>query len=396
MAGIPSELLAQIANPQGPQNVLEMFSRGSQQAYQNQQQAYQNQQMGRENRRYNALIEAGDQAAVGNYQGAATTALGAGEHQLGKDYISMSNDRKREAELNKILSPGQMPGPTSPNAPPMAVANGTEPQVQGQFSPATLAKARKALQIGGRAAAEKVLIDSLDSGGGMFGGNSVEAQALNYLVQTGQIDETTAANVAAGKPITDPATGQLMFVTPQQIMQAAQASGMGQQQGGQPTTGQIGTPLTGPKPPEAKFNQEQGNAATFADRIANSIPVIEKFGEAGTGLIDTMASKVPGVGNYLISDEFRQLDQAKRDFINAALRRESGATIGEHEIEEANRQYFPQPNDDPGTLELKRRNRQTVLNGMIRSAGPNYKPASPQQGAGQGTTSTNVPFKVLD
>jgi hypothetical protein len=301
-------------------------------------------------------------------------------------YISMANEHKRDAEMNNLL-----------NAPPMAVANGTEPQAQGQFSQATLAKARKALQIGGREAAQKVLMESLDSGGGMFGGNSVEAQALNYLVDTGQIDETAAANVAAGKPITDPATGQLMFVTPQQIMQAAQASGMGQQQGGQPATGQIGTPLTGPKPPEPKFNQEQGNAATFADRIANSLPIIEKYGQAGTGAMDTMLSNVPVVSNYLVSDEFRQLDQAKRDFINAALRRESGATIQPHEIEEAQRQYFPQPNDDPGTLEQKRVNRQIVLDGMIRSAGPNYKPrASTPNAPQQGTTSTNVPFKVLD
>src|SRR5687768_14642289 len=154
MAGIPNELLAQIANPQGPQNVLAMFAQGS-------QQGYQNQQMGRENRRYNALIEAGDKAAVGNYEGAAANAFHVAEHNLGKDYISMAADRRRDAEFRKVLYPEQMQGPLSPNSPPMAIANGTEPQAQGQFSQATLAKARKALQIGGRAAAEKVLIDSL-------------------------------------------------------------------------------------------------------------------------------------------------------------------------------------------------------------------------------------------
>jgi hypothetical protein len=159
MAGIPNELLAQIANPQGPQNVLAMFAQGS-------QQGYQNQQMGRENRRYNALIEAGDQAAVGNYEGAAANAFHVAEHNLGKDYISMAAERQRDAELRKILNPEQMQGPPSPNSPPMAVATGSSPRAQAPFSPATLAKAGRALQIGGRPAAEKVLIDSLSGGGG--------------------------------------------------------------------------------------------------------------------------------------------------------------------------------------------------------------------------------------
>lgn len=152
MTAIPYELLHAIANPSDG-NVLQKFAAG-------QQQGYQNQQRGREDRRYNALLEAGSQASAGNYQGAAATALGAGEHQIGKEYISMAAERRRDAELNKILNPSQVQGPPSPNAPPMAIANGTEPQ-QAPFSQATLAKARKALQIGGREAAQKVLMESL-------------------------------------------------------------------------------------------------------------------------------------------------------------------------------------------------------------------------------------------
>lgn len=143
MAAIPSELLAQIANPQGPQNVLEMFSRGSQQGQQNQQMAWQGQSR-------NALIAAAEAANRQDWPTATAEAAKTGDPQVMSGYISMADAHKRDAEMNKMLS-----------APPMAVANGTEPQAQGQFSQATLAKARKALQIGGRPAAEKVLMESL-------------------------------------------------------------------------------------------------------------------------------------------------------------------------------------------------------------------------------------------
>lgn len=50
-----------------------------------------------------------------------------------------------------------------------------------------------------------------------FKGNSVEAQALNGLIETGQLTEAEAQQLAAGKQITDPSTGSLIFMTPQGV-----------------------------------------------------------------------------------------------------------------------------------------------------------------------------------
>lgn len=52
-------------------------------------------------------------------------------------------------------------------------------------------------------------------GGFRFSGNSVEAQALNGLIQSGQLTEEEAMQVAAGKVITNPADGSQIFMTPQ-------------------------------------------------------------------------------------------------------------------------------------------------------------------------------------
>ena len=50
-----------------------------------------------------------------------------------------------------------------------------------------------------------------------FKGNSVEAQALNGLIDSKQLTPAEAQQLAAGKQITDPATGSLMFLTPQGV-----------------------------------------------------------------------------------------------------------------------------------------------------------------------------------
>lgn len=50
-----------------------------------------------------------------------------------------------------------------------------------------------------------------------FKGNSVEAQALNGLIESGQLTPAEAQQLAAGKQITDPSTGSLIFMTPQGV-----------------------------------------------------------------------------------------------------------------------------------------------------------------------------------
>ena len=65
-------------------------------------------------------------------------------------------------------------------------------------------------------------------------------------------------------------------------------------------------------------------------------------------------------------------EQAKRNFINAKLRDESGATISPSEFENADLQYFPQRGDSEEVVAQKRRGRQVVIEGMKTSAGGAY------------------------
>lgn len=136
-----------------------------------------------------------------------------------------------------------------------------------------------------------------------------------------------------------------------------------------------------------KFNEGQGKAAGFTDRMLQSEALLSgKAPETGIGPVTPGAdiegtsltargiSKVPLVGNYAVGEDYQKYNQAKSDFINAQLRRESGAAIAPSEFESADKQYFPRPGDSPQVIEQKRANRRAAITAMGREGGPSYRP----------------------
>ena len=72
----------------------------------------------------------------------------------------------------------------------------------------------------------------------------------------------------------------------------------------------------------------------------------------------------------LQGENLRKQDQAERNFINANLRKESGAAIAPEEFASAEKQYFPRPGDTPDILKIKAANRQQATLAMKTGAGP--------------------------
>lgn len=150
-------------------------------------------------------------------------------------------------------------------------------------------------------------------------------------------------------------------------------------------------PMAPAKPPQ--LNEGQANAALYADRMRAAEPIISSKSDEGLSLQNRAASKIPVAGNFLVTPGYQQLEQAQRDFINATLRRESGAVISPSEFENAAKQYFPQPGDSAETVAQKARNRKTAADGIARAAGPAYKPTTP----GAGDAPPPPPgFKVIE
>jgi hypothetical protein len=127
--------------------------------------------------------------------------------------------------------------------------------------------------------------------------------------------------------------------------------------------------------PEGKAQTEsQANAALYAERMAESEPVFESFAPPSYG--SRAKESLPGnIGNVMLTPEARQWFQAERNFINAVLRKESGAVISDSEFDSARKQYIPQPGDDEKTKAQKRQARETAIRAIGAAAGANYKPA---------------------
>jgi hypothetical protein len=135
-------------------------------------------------------------------------------------------------------------------------------------------------------------------------------------------------------------------------------------------TGGAPSIVSGVRPAPKGMNENQAKAAGFADRIAESNPILDTPPQSvGASFL----SAVPG-GNFALDPKQQMFFQAERNFINAVLRRESGAVISDPEFDNARKQYIPQPGDSPQVLDQKRRNRETVLRSISRDAGPSYQP----------------------
>lgn len=125
--------------------------------------------------------------------------------------------------------------------------------------------------------------------------------------------------------------------------------------------------------------EAQAKAAGFSDRMLSSEQAIQAYTPEGMDIEQKAKAATPLIGNFLVTPEYQQFNQAQRDFINAQLRRESGAVISDEEFANARQQYFPQPGDDQATIERKRINRENAIRSMAFSAGASYRPTEPKK-----------------
>jgi hypothetical protein len=130
-------------------------------------------------------------------------------------------------------------------------------------------------------------------------------------------------------------------------------------------------------------------AAGFTNRLEqaeqNLSSLMESYDPTG---------KMEGLKSRLLPEEFKtedikKIEQVKRNFITAQLRRESGASISPEELDTANKLYFPMPGDSPDVLAQKAESRRLAIENMKRESGrayspykdPQIKPKGPKPGA---------------
>lgn len=127
------------------------------------------------------------------------------------------------------------------------------------------------------------------------------------------------------------------------------------------------------------LTEDQGKSGGYALKASEAFQQLEKLNQpdaARSIAVNSTLANVPVIGGVAAmgtratqGSNTHDVEQAQRNFINAVLRRESGASINAGEFENARLQYFVQPNDPPSTVANKRANMQQAIAGIEASAG---------------------------
>jgi hypothetical protein len=143
-----------------------------------------------------------------------------------------------------------------------------------------------------------------------------------------------------------------------------------------------------------KLSESQSNATAFGMRAKESnelLNQLEKSGTTNTGItrsaISGLVGMTPFIGDKLeqgVSSAMNVLpgalggpnaaqqatDQARRNFVTAVLRKESGAVISASEFANEAQKYFPQPGDAPSVIKQKQEARELAIKALETQAGP--------------------------
>lgn len=127
--------------------------------------------------------------------------------------------------------------------------------------------------------------------------------------------------------------------------------------------------LGGGKPP----TEAQAKAGGYYQQMRAAAESMNKMGPYSPSEVDTALDNSGGFlgfGRRAIDPKAQRALSAQRAFANSLLRFESGAAIGQNEIDNRMRILFPQPSDGPEGMQDKENQRQAAMDAMRLAAGP--------------------------
>jgi hypothetical protein len=237
--------------------------------------------------------------------------------------------------------------------------------------------------------AQQLFFDTgIKAGGGTFVNPLAQPTNAPRPAPVGALTPTNAP--VAGAPVNAPVAGAQGGYTP-----LSQLSPKAQQEieKARVMEGIVPKPLT----------EAQGKSTAYGMRMAEANKILtdlEKKGVTNTGIVRSaiggtvgltpfIGDKLQEATNALInplpgvlggpSAEQQQVDQARRNFITAVLRQESGAAIAASEFANEERKYFPQVGDTAEVIAQKQKARELAIKAMNIQAGPQgMRNAAPQ------------------
>ena len=321
------------------------------------------------------------------YTGAAAAGLGARLPALQKGYADLDESAAKTAKeqglaekaqfeqareqisfMGQIISAAKDPASYAQGRQLMAARGMDVSQIPEQYDPAYVAQAGQQTMTMAQRIEQEYKAKGFDLDVQKFGEtvrNNKEQSAVQVRGQN-----VSAATAAAGRAQADRhfnATQAREAAVPKgQIVQTEDGPMLVDPRTGtgRVVTGPDGKPLAGIAKP---LNDSQSKALLFGTRMQEADKVLADLAKEGT-TNSVPGSRAPLIGGAItaMSSQNRQmLDQTKRDFMTATLRRESGAAISSGEYDNADKQYFPQLGDSPGVIAQKARNRALAIQGVL-------------------------------
>lgn len=139
-----------------------------------------------------------------------------------------------------------------------------------------------------------------------------------------------------------------------------------------------------------KFTEAQSKDVTYATRAEGALKKLEPVASALTDRASIVADSVPlGLGREVQNSDFQVARVAGDEFLQAILRKDTGAAITSQEREEYGRVYLPQPGDTPEALTYRAEARRRALEAL--KAGMNPDQMLAQERALARASQPNVP-----
>lgn len=114
--------------------------------------------------------------------------------------------------------------------------------------------------------------------------------------------------------------------------------------------------------PAKALTEGQSKDTVYSTRAAGALPIIDQF---GSELMNPAMRAVEGDPTGLLrgqqTPKFQQAQQAGKEFLQAILRKDTGAAITPQETAEYGSVYLPIPGDTPQVIEQKRISRRRAL-----------------------------------
>ena len=135
-----------------------------------------------------------------------------------------------------------------------------------------------------------------------------------------------------------------------------------------------------------KLNETESKSLIYFDRANAAEAILNQHQDQLTDLAQKGASGVPLVGNYLVSDEFQQAQQAGREFLASILRKDTGAAITQQEFDLYGPMFLPMPGDSAAALAQKQESRRVAIDAIQKTLGKASPLANERTGESKGAS----------